>query len=353
MMKSVILPLLLLLVSSLWANQQPAVTHVQVIQQPFPSELVQIIYDVYDADGDAMTISLQISSDGGVTWTVLVNTVSGTIGNGIMSGVNYEIIWNAGIDYPEQVGTQYRAKILADDCHANMQGDMVYVPEGPFEMGATYHSPYAQPIHTANVPAFYIDIYEVTNSQYKAFCDATNRAYPTDPGFPSMSNYFTNSAFANYPVSVDWNGARAYAAWAGKRLPTEAEWERAAKGNTDNRQWPWGDTWVDTYANVGSNNADGYDYTSPVGSFPEGVSPVGCYDMTGNVFEWCEDDWHPNYTGAPTDGSAWIDNPRAEYRISRSSSWYYPNYYSLCAFRDNGTPTPRYGSIGFRCAKTP
>ena len=336
-----------------WANVTPVVSDVSAVQQPFPSELVSIIYDVYDGDGDAMTVSLQISSDGGATWTVPVNTVSGQIGGGILSGVNYQIIWNAGIDHPGHTGTQYRAKILADDHYVPIPGEMVLVPAGPYQMGATYQS-YAQPIHTVNVPAFYIDVYEVTNAEYKAFCDATSRAYPPDPGFPDMPNYFTNPTYANYPVvNVTWYDAGAYAAWAGKRLPTEAEWECAAKGNADNRLYPWGDTWVGANANIWDNPADGYTYTSPVGNYPNGISPAGCYDMAGNVWEWCEDDWHGDYNGAPTDGSAWIDTPRGSSRVVRGGSWDHNGSHARCAYRNNTGPTNRSNNLGFRCARTP
>jgi formylglycine-generating enzyme required for sulfatase activity len=231
---------------------------------------------------------------------------------------------------------------------------MVLVPAGSYNMGADYDAPFSLPIHTVNVPAFYIDIYEVTNAQYKAFCDATSRAYPADPGFSGMPNYFTNSVYSNYPVvNIDWNDAQAYAAWAGKRLPTEAEWERAAKGNVDNRQWPWGDTWVAANANIYDNPADGYAYTAPVGNYPNGISPVGCYDMVGNVWEWCEDDYQANYNGAPTDGSAWIDSPRDYARIRRGGSWRGTNTPARCAYRGYGVPTERGNLIGFRCARTP
>jgi len=230
---------------------------------------------------------------------------------------------------------------------------MVLVPAGPYQMGATYQS-YAQPIHTVNVPAFYIDVYEVTNAQYKAFCDATSRAYPPDPGFSGMPNYFTNPTYANFPVvAVTWYDAKDYATWAGKRLPTEAEWERAAKGNADNRLYPWGDTWVGANANIWDNPADGYTYTSPVGNYPNGISPAGCYDMAGNVWEWCEDDWHGDYNGAPTDGSAWIDTPRGSTRVKRGGSWNYYGTRARCANRSASYPTYRLSSIGFRCAGTP
>jgi formylglycine-generating enzyme len=267
--------------------------------------------------------------------------------------------------------TSYHWQIVVHDNHSHstpgqvwsfttmpIPTGMVLVPGGPYTMGSSVVGGDAVPEHTVSVPAFYMDIYEVTNAQYKAFCDATSRAYPTDPVYNGMPNYFTNLLYVNYPVvNVDWNDARAYATWAFKRLPTEAEWERAAKGNTDNRQWPWGDTWVAANANIGFDNADGYTYTSPVGNYPNGISPAGCYDMAGNVWEWCEDDYHPNYTGAPTNGSAWIDSPRGSYRIVRDGFWGSPptSLQARCAFRSYTDPTTRGGvggNLGFRCAKT-
>ncbi|MCX6639749.1 MAG: SUMF1/EgtB/PvdO family nonheme iron enzyme [bacterium] len=166
-------------------------------------------------------------------------------------------------------------------------GEMVLIPAGTFTMGSTQVGGTAIPEHQVHLDAYWMDKYEVTNAQYKLFCDTTGHHYPSDPGFSGMSNYFTNSLYSNYPVvRVSWFDADSFATWAGKRLPTEAEWERAAKGDQDNRLWPWGD-------NLGTNNAniygsgDGYTYTSPVGTFPTGVSPAGCYDMAGNVCEWC------------------------------------------------------------------
>jgi formylglycine-generating enzyme required for sulfatase activity len=233
--------------------------------------------------------------------------------------------------------------------YSDLPNQMVLVPAGSYQMGAEYQE-YAQPIHTVNVPAFYIDIYEVTNAQYRTFCDATGRAYPPDPGFSGMPNYFTDSAYSNYPVvMVSWNDAKAYATWAGKRLPTEAEWERAAKGDADNRNYPWGNAWVATNANTYNNPADGFTYTAPVGTFSAGISPAGCYDMSGNVWEWCEDDWHWSYEDAPADGSAWTDAPRGLFRVERGGSWLSDGTFPRCAFRYENPPTYRYYTIGFRC----
>jgi formylglycine-generating enzyme required for sulfatase activity len=230
---------------------------------------------------------------------------------------------------------------------------MVLVPASVYLMGASFQES-AEPIHAVTVPEFYIDVYEVTNAQYRVFCDATVRAYPPDPGFSSAPNYFTNPVFANYPVvMVNWNDAKAYAAWAGKRLPTEAEWERAAKGDSDNRLYPWGNAWVGANANTYNNPTDGSIYTAAVGSYADGISPAGCYDMSGNVWEWCEDDWHWSYEDAPADGSPWVDAPRASYRVNRGGSWLSDGIFPRCAFRYSNAPTLRNYTIGFRCAMTP
>lgn len=246
--------------------------------------------------------------------------------------------------------------------------NMVLVPAGRYSMGkGSFHS---GPSHFVNVPAFYIDKYEVTNTQYKAFCDSTQRDYPPIPTFvDSLPDYFTNSTYSNYPVvNVSWNDAEAYVEWAHKRLPTEAEWERAAKGDKDGRHYPWGDFVGPDLANLSCvvirlemygggirQLSDYYSFTSQIGRFPDGRSPVGCYDMVGNVWEWCEDDWHDDYNAAPADGSAWINNPRDSCRVVRGGSWAVGDFdYVECTgrYRDNALQRST-STIGFRCAKTP
>jgi formylglycine-generating enzyme required for sulfatase activity len=228
---------------------------------------------------------------------------------------------------------------------------MVLIPAGEFTMGSpTGEGKSAEhPQHTVYLDAFYIDKYEVTNAQYKKFMDA--KGHP-DPRF-WQDNKFNAP---NQPVvGVSWFDAEAYCKWAGKRLPTEAEWEKAARG-TDGRKYPWGNEapnaggiWRANY-DPGDDAADGFAYTAPVGSFPAGVSPYGIHDMAGNMLEWCAD-WGDNnyYSVSPK------NNPKGpssgKYRVLRGGSWF--NYLVnllRAAFRGWDDPDLGYDYFGFRCA---
>lgn len=177
--------------------------------------------------------------------------------------------------------------------------EMVCVPEGQFLMGSTlsqleaaFASASAKymvswlwferefPQHDRSLPGFWIDVVPVTCERYLRFCEATEYKTPEywkDGRIPAGKE--------KHPVvQVDWADAVAYCTWAGKRLPYEAEWEKAARG-TDGRVWPWGDE----FRPDGGNIAKGHHSTEPVGSYPAGVSPYGCLDMSGNVFQWTRD----------------------------------------------------------------
>ncbi|TES92597.1 MAG: formylglycine-generating enzyme family protein [Candidatus Cloacimonadota bacterium] len=233
---------------------------------------------------------------------------------------------------------------------------LIKIPAGEFTMGSNDGDDDEKPVHTVYLDEYYICKYEVTNSQYNKFCDATGRNYPDDPKFEGMSDYFTN--YPDYPVvKVSWNDAVAYCRWAGLRLPTEAEWEKAARG-TDSRKYPWGNSKPDaggTYrANYdpGEDEVDGYKYTSPFGSFPDGISPYGCYDMAGNVWEWCSDWYGEHYYRDSPERNP--EGPSSgKYRVIRGVSLCCKTMGLRCVTRDWFTPAHGWGYSGFRVSLSP
>jgi formylglycine-generating enzyme required for sulfatase activity len=235
-----------------------------------------------------------------------------------------------------------------------MGGDMCDVAAGAFQMGCNSavdtecfggESPY----HSVTVPAFKVDKYEVTAAEYKACVDASGCTAANTTG---GCNYNVGGKESHPIDCVDWNQAKAYCEWAGKRLPTEAEWEKAARG-TDGRKYPWGNDALDCNRAVHSVSPCNNSGTVPVGSKPAGVSPYGAEDMEGNVWEWVEDWYHDSYTGAPSDGSAWV-NPAGSYRVWRGGSWgHVEPGYLRASYRGRNYPTSRSDYGGFRCAGSP
>lgn len=238
----------------------------------------------------------------------------------------------------------------------------IEVPAGPFVMGTDSEQSNEQnhPQHTVNLAAYKIDKYPVTNAQYARFVAETGHRPPAN--WPAGR---VPTGKELHPVTmVSWFDARDYAAWAKKRLPTEAEWEKAARG-TDGRRWPWGNTMdpsrLNTYYNIGA--------TTPVTAYPKGASPYGVMDMAGNVSEWTADDFKP-YPGtdAPADlfkakagiiGSAEdrslkvldLVTTDALYKSMRGGSWKSDPFSTAAYHRNYSLPNYASDFYGFRCAQ--
>jgi iron(II)-dependent oxidoreductase len=221
---------------------------------------------------------------------------------------------------------------------------MVVVPQGAFIMGSDRGEFDEEPRHRVELDEYYIDRFEVTNQAYNQ-CVAARKC--------RRQRYWYDKSI-NQPkqpvVGVGWDDANNYCAFAGKRLPTEAEWEKAARG-TDERIYPWGNIFKVTWVNM-HHGKDGFKSTAPVGSFKHNKSPYGAMDMAGNAWEWTQDYWNSRYyNNSP------IKNPKGPKkgvkRVMRGGSWLYDVPFFVTAFnRSPGRPWIRKKYVGFRCAKT-
>jgi formylglycine-generating enzyme required for sulfatase activity len=256
--------------------------------------------------------------------------------------------------------------------------NMVLVPAGPFEMGRDpyellldcqeFVDPFwnnrcqveffeSSPLRIMHLEDYYIDLYEVTNAEYAACVAEGVCALPAETSSATRDSYYGDSEFDNYPViHVTWEDADTYCTWRGARLPTAAEWEKAARG-PESLNYPWGDTFDGDVLNFCDVNCpedaffhspdpnfdDGYADTAPVGSYPEGVSPYGLFDMGGNVIEWMADTLKDMFVQVS------LDSP-----IRRGGSWAQSGGAATSPAHDviNGD-RPSDNFTGFRCASTP
>jgi formylglycine-generating enzyme required for sulfatase activity len=217
---------------------------------------------------------------------------------------------------------------------------MVIVPAGWFMMGQDEGPRANQPQHEVYLDAFAIDQTEVTNAAFATF---VAQAHYVSKGWEAT---FTERPPHEPVVNVIWREAEAYCRWAGKRLPTEAEWEKAARG-ADGRQYPWGNTWDAALANTQESGNGG---PLPVGSFPAGVSPYGVLDMAGNVAEWVADYFDFTYYTYAPDHNPLGPDTVLDHGL-RGGSWASPAEHAQTFFRDSShsvEPNPR---VGFRCAQ--
>jgi formylglycine-generating enzyme required for sulfatase activity len=224
--------------------------------------------------------------------------------------------------------------------------DMVLIEAGPFTMGQDGSKPKNGPAHEVDLPAFEIDRFEVTNDEFAYFAEQTGYAtYAEQNDKKSWRDVAEGKG--NHPVVyVTWNDAVAYCEWAGKRLPTEAEWEKAARGD-DGRVYPWGNEFV---AENGNFYEGGIRGTTSVGSFGAGASPYGVEDMAGNVREWVQD-YFLAYPGAAADADPFFGE---ENRINRGGGWFDGEEGEVVATYNRNAGPPDISAnddIGFRCAR--
>jgi formylglycine-generating enzyme required for sulfatase activity len=279
------------------------------------------------------------------------------------------------------IGLGYHPSATASD----IPTDMALIPPGEFTMGSPEGSdgfPDEHPERRIFLSGYFLDRFEVTNRAYAAFVQATGHRFPENA--KQAATLWTHNrpipGIDDHPViNVSWEDADAYCRWVGKRLPTEAEWEKAARG-TDARRYPWGNTWDFAMANSASywaqrtiefiNGADwdafwvrgegarlakekgiqGEVLTMPVDSFPQSISPYGLFGMAGNAAEWVQDWYDPNYykTAPLTDPPG---PHRGAIKAMRGGSWLKPAASLRTSDRDWGTMDSRPSGTGFRCAK--
>ena len=214
-------------------------------------------------------------------------------------------------------------------------GVAVWIPAGRFAMGSKGGDRNERPVHEAYTDSYYMDLRPVTNSMFAEF--GRSSGYSLDWILPEGCE--------DHPVvDVNWHDAQAYCQWAEKRLPTEAEWEKAARG-FDERAFPWGNSFAAARVSILRN---GFSGTSPTGNFPEGCSPFGILDLAGNVWEWVADRYDPDRYSRRQPELA-PDEVAGEDRVMRGGSWISHQRYLRCSKREHAPPDQRSRFVGFRC----
>ena len=244
---------------------------------------------------------------------------------------------------------------------------MVLIPTGEFQMGSDTGEADEKPVHTVYLDAFHIDVYPVTNADYKKFVDA-NPQWQKDsiPEKYHDGDYLALWRENDYPkekadhpvVYVSWYAAMAYAQWSGKRLPTEAEWEKAARGGLVGKKYPWGDT--EDITKAGTQMWEEPPRTTAIGTYPP--NGYGLYDTAGNVWEWCLDaydtDFYANSSSRnPIGGGVRTDVLVTDFmnvdtpRVLRGGAWAGDPRMVRVAVRDKERPVRTLNLVGFRCVR--
>jgi serine/threonine-protein kinase len=295
--------------------------------------------------GGAHTFSVRLYDRAGnrVTKTLSIELLSPTVG------------WKKE-PMPKEMRRADAEGIYLYEAPGGLLIEMVYVPAGDFTMGSEQGRADAKPAHTHPMPhPYYIARNLTTWHDYQAFCDASKHGPPPAPGFERRSD-------AEPVVMVNWADAKAFCAWAKLRLPSEAEWEKAARGS-DGRKYPWGNDWEGDRANFAdamcpedfkwkdTAHTDGFPYLAPVGSFPLGASPFGALDMAGDAWEWCDDSYDDTIYARYKSGAA-TPRERDALKVARGGSWA-SNADGCRSFeRAHFDRNARFNYLGFRVARS-
>ena len=353
----------------LWAVD-PVVSNVRSVQRP-ETRLVDITYDVADSDSPTVGVAVEVSADSGVTYTVPAESFTGDVGNGIKPGTGKRVVWDAKADWPNKYSSKVRFRVLVSDQWLAPAG-MALIPAGPFQMG---DARVAGPEHTVTVSTFAMDKWEVSIELWESV-----RAWGNAHGYDLVAGGSYGAKHPVYEVNwwdvVKWNNARsekegkvpayyedgamtqvyrsgekvpAGVKWdTGYRLPTEAEWEKAARGGVAGKLYPWGTDEIS--AELANYPVSNKGKTTPIGTY--GANGYGLYDMVGNVWEWTWD-WYGDYAQTsqidprgPSSGSI---------RVRRGGSWYDEPWDAYCrvAFRISNSPGFRNRASGFRSVLPP
>ncbi|MDD4309091.1 MAG: SUMF1/EgtB/PvdO family nonheme iron enzyme [Candidatus Cloacimonetes bacterium] len=378
-MKKLITIIALLSLTLLFANVAPVVSNMSAAQRSDGSYLVDVYYSALDADSALLTISLMVSSDGGTTWNISCDLLSGDIGANISPGTNKHIIWNLGMEHPNIVAN-YHFKITADDGYVPVPIGFAYVPGGTFTMGRTAGTGDSGelPTHNVTLSSFYLGKYEVSQAEYSQYmqpgynwtssyglgnnypayyvswyailkyCNLRSMAEGLTPVY-TISGTTNPASWGTVPTSSNatWNAAICNWAANGYRLPTEAEWEYASRGATN----------TPDYLYSGSNDINTvawyYDNNTPYGTKPVGTKSangLGLYDMSGNVWERCWD-WYSSSYYSSSPGTNPKGPASGSYRVKRGGYWY--DSASSCRVASRSYDSPYYSGnyLGFRLCR--